>query len=1003
MYPMLKRCFSIVMLLATMTSIAPAQHDFQTVRAKLRQMLEGNEPDGTPRISKQLRRWEWFWESRVGTDGSFPTAKTYEDALQRARAKTPVDATLAAKVWKELGPTGPSALTLDDAFFGIGRVNCVAFNPADANVMLLGSAGGGLWKSTNGGNSWAEVKMPNFPMFGVSDVAYAPSNAQIIYVATGDANASFAGDVSGYPNFSVGIIKSTDGGATWAPTGLSYLIEQNYGTSRLWVAPDDPNVVLAATTTGIRRSTDGGATWKLVSSVANMRDMIQHPTVANILYATTFSAGGGAEFWRSTDAGQTWRSVQSVESGCRIRLAVTKAAPSVVWAVVSATYPYGLQGVYKSTDAGLTYNMIPNTKNLLGWSRSGTDWSRGGQGHYDLAMAVSPTDANRIMVGGINNWRSTNGGTSWELATEQRGDGAPWVHADQHFHAYHPTNNSRLYTCHDGGIARSTDNGLSWTDISVGLKIQQFYAMGATDMDPSLMIGGAQDNSTFIMDGLSFRHVIGGDGMECAIDPSNPNVMYGSVYYGTFYRSNNRGSNWTTISNAGARGENGAWVAPFTIYKKIPSTVFAGYRNVWKSTNNGTNWTRLSNFAVDQNATLRVVAVSPTDDRYVYAAFNQTMYFTTNGGQTWQTGSGLGGFISDIEVDPTDPKRIWITYGAYNGGVKVAEVNNGTATNATGVGLPNIPINSVLYVEGSPKRLFLGTDVGVYVTEIGSNVWQPYGSGMPTTVVSDLEYLPTSKKLRAATYGRGIWEVDATQCTAATPTIQALTPTTVCAGDSVVLQVQGSYSSVRWSNGDTARRVVLRTTQEAGDYTVSVEDGNGCRATSAKFTVTINRTPSRPTIQRRGDTLRSTTLGGVTSFQWIRNDTNIVGATQREYVPTVSGSYRVQVRTDQGCANISEPVEITVGPVSVAEEPALRDMIVSPNPTEGIVRLSFGSPLPSAMRIEIIDQAGRSLSTDMVEVSSVGHTLDLRGVAAGVYLVRCSVGNAVMTLPIVRQ
>lgn len=998
----MKRSIWIVALIATFSVTALAQHDFNSVRDRLRTTLEGTNADGTPSINKQLRRWEWFWESRVGTDGSFPTATTYARAIDQARAKVPVDATLAAKVWKELGPTGPSNLTLGSAFFGIGRVNCVAFSPTDANFMLLGSAAGGVWRSSNGGTVWSELKMPNFPMFGVSDIVFAPSSPQVIYVATGDANGSMTGDINGYPNFSLGVIKSTDGGSTWSQTGLAYSLEQNYIIGRLWVDPTNHQIVLAATSTGIRRTTDGGATWQLVSGIAHVRDLVQHPTINNILYATTFSPGGGAAFWRSTNSGTSWTVIQTIESASRIRLAVTKAAPSTVWAVAASTYPWGLQGVYRSNDVGASYTMIPNTKNLLGWSRAGTDWNRGGQGWYDLAMAVSPTDVNRVIVGGINNWLSTNGGSSWTLATEQRGDGAPWVHADQHFLAYHPINN-RLFVCHDGGIARSTDNGLSWSDASTGLKIQQFYAMGTTDMDPGLMIAGAQDNSTLVVDGMSSSHVIGGDGMECAIDPSNPNIMYGSVYYGTFYRTMNRGSNWTTISNAGARGENGGWVAPLVVYKKSPNTILAGYRNVWKSTNNGTSWTRLSNFSVSSNSTLRSVAVSPNDDRYIYAAFNQSMFGTTNGGQTWQTINGLGGFITDIEVDPSSPKRIWVTYGAYNNSVKIAEINDGTVTNVTGSGIPNVPINTVMVVEGSPRRLFIGTDVGVYVTDLGSNVWMPYGSGMPTTPVSDLEYLPTSKKIRAATFGRGIWEVDATQCTATTPVIRALTPTTICAGDSVIIEVNGSFASVRWSNGDTTQRLVLRTSQQSGDYTVSIEDGNGCRATSATFTVTINRSPSRPTIQRRGDTLRSTTLGGVTSFQWLRDDVQITGATQREYLPTQSGAYRVVVKNDDGCSNISEPVSITVGPTSVAETPALRDLVIAPNPTDGLLHIRFGEPLPMLMRIDVVDATGTTVRSTVADMSMTDLDIDLRSVAAGIYFVRCMMGDAVMTMPVVRQ
>jgi hypothetical protein len=256
-------------------------------------------------MSKQLRRWEWFWESRLTDDGSIPTPAKYASALSSSRNKHVTDDVQAAKEWKELGPTGPTGLTVASSFFGIGRVNCVAFSQNNANLMYLGSAQGGLWRSTNGANTWEWVEIAGMPMFGVSDIAIAPGDDKIIYVATGDAATAIAGDVNGFPGFSFGVIKSTNGGVTWETTGLSYLPEQNYGVARLWMDPKDANTLLAATTLGIRRTTDGGKTWRLVSANANVRDLVQHPTIPTILYAGTFSQGGDAALWRSTDAGLT--------------------------------------------------------------------------------------------------------------------------------------------------------------------------------------------------------------------------------------------------------------------------------------------------------------------------------------------------------------------------------------------------------------------------------------------------------------------------------------------------------------------------------------------------------------------------------------------------------------------------------------------------------------------------------------------------------------------------
>ncbi|MBU3741048.1 MAG: T9SS type A sorting domain-containing protein [Candidatus Kapabacteria bacterium] len=992
------RSLVIVGCLVTMLVPASAQQTFDDIRRQMKSAFEGVNPDGSVRVSKQLRRWEWYWESRLKQDGTLPTPADYVKAIDQVRTKGVIDQAQSVNEWKELGPVGPTNLSVASSFYGIGRVNCVAFSQNDANLLYLGSAQGGLWRSTNGGSSWQWVQIAGMPIFGVSDIAIAPNNDKVIYVATGDAATAIAGDINGYPGFSYGVIKSTDGGATWATTGLSYQPEQNYGVGRLWIDPTNSNTLLAATTLGIRRTTDGGATWRLVSSNANVRDLVQHPTIATILYAGTFNQGGNAALWRSTDAGQTW-SVQHTEpAACRWRIAVTKASPSTVWAVASATYPYALNGVFKSTNVGEDYEKVYSAKNLLGWSRSGNDFNRGGQGWYDLAMAASPTDPTRVFVGGVNNWRTTNGGATFELATEQNGDGAPWVHADQHFLAFHPIN-GRLFACHDGGIARSTDGGQTWSDCSVGLSIQQYYAFATTDRDPNLMIAGAQDNSTTIFEGTRFAHHIGGDGMECAIDPNNSSILYGSVYYGTFYRTTNRGNSWTVISTQDVRNEPGAWVAPLAVSRKTANTIFAGYSNVWRSSNNGSSWSRISSFG--SSATLRTLAVAPSDDRYIYAAFSQAMYVTSDGGANWKQLSGLGGFITDIEVDPTNPKRIWVTYGAFNSGIKVAEITDGVVKNVSGNGLPNVPANTITVAEGSPRRLFLGTDAGVYVCDIGSTLWSPYGSAMPTTVISDLEVLPSTKKLRAATYGRGIWEVDITQCTATKPSVKALTSTTVCSGDSVILEVEGSYARVRWSNGDTTRRVVLRSVTETGDYSAGIEDANGCRATSDAISIVIQRTPSKPSVQRRGDTLRSTTLGGVTSFQWKLNDVDIAGATNREHLPLVAGAYSVLVKNDAGCSNLSDPVNVTL--TSVAETERMPVVSIAPNPTTDAVMLMFGVTTVSEAAITITNIDGQNVLATLIPPGVATTRIDLSHVPAGVYMLRCSMGGTVVSIPIVRQ
>ncbi len=989
------------------TSLVTAQ-SFSDIQAQAQAKLEQPSSDGTPAFSKQFRRWEWFWESRKGTDGSMPSTSVYERGFTHAvRARSKGDALQTGASWKETGPVAPPNFGQGQAWFGIGRVNCIAFSYQNAQLMYAGSANGGLWRSTNAGQLWTEVQVPILPIFAVSDIAIAPQNDRIIYVATGDANGSVAGDISGYPAFSHGVIKTTDGGATWSRTTFASELRQQLVIGRLWIQPTNPDVVVAATALGIQRTTDGGTTWRTVTSTTHVRDIIQHPLNPSILYGASFNFSGTIALLKSTDAGASWRQVSTLNNTVRGRLAVSEHSPNSVWLVTSATAPYALGGVYVSSDQGETYTKLNVTQNLLGWSTNGSDWNRGGQGWYDLALAVSPVNSQRITVGGINNWRSNSGGTAWQLLTEQNGNGAPFVHADQHFLAYHPTTR-HLYSCHDGGIAVSTNDGTAWRDVSTGLRIQQYYAMDVAQSNPSTLIAGSQDNATYIRTTSGGRHVIGGDGMQCLIDPTNPNIMYASIYYGQYYRSTNGGSNFATISSREARAENGAWVTPIAMSRNQSSTIYLGYRNVWRSTNRGSIWTRISNFPVSSSATLRALAVAPSSDDHIYAAFSDALFVTTNGGASWTQVRDISEYVSSIAVDPDNPNKAYLAVASYNSSRRVLTVENGEVRDLSGVGLPAVPANAILLQDNLFRRLIVGTDAGIYFLDNESGAWEPYGRNMPTNIVTDLVLAESTQTLFAATYGRGIWEIDATQCVATTPSIQRLpaTLTTACAGDTITLTAPEGYASYRWSNGDTTRTISLFTFGQSGDYSVSVTDSRGCRATSATTTINFVRAPGRPNITRRGDTLRSSVLGGVIRFQWYSGrrgsgqERPIASATDREFVPTVSGTYSVEVFNGDGCAAHSEPVDVTV--TSVAFVDGVPSIELAPNPTSGVARLTWNGQVHNVSFIDVVGIDGQSVWSYRPGQGDTNVSIDMSMVASGSYLVRVASPTGTWVRPLIR-
>ncbi|MBU3698940.1 MAG: T9SS type A sorting domain-containing protein, partial [Candidatus Kapabacteria bacterium] len=384
-------------------------------------------------------------------------------------------------------------------------------------------------------------------------------------------------------------------------------------------------------------------------------------------------------------------------------------------------------------------------------------------------------------------------------------------------------------------------------------------------------------------------------------------------------------------------------------------------------------------------------------------AYNTALHFTSNGGQTWQQQTGINGFIMGIEVDPVTPSKYYVAIGGFSQGQKVMMVSNGVVSNITGTGLPNVPCNSLVYQRGTPNRLFAGTDIGVFFMDEGTGFWQSYGSGLPPVIVTGLRLIPSSSLLRISTYGRGIWEIDVTQCAAATPTITAATPTTICAGDSVVLEAATGYSSYRWSNGDTTRRVVLNNASQSGAYLVGVEDSKGCRATSTSINVVINRLPSKPLVTKIArDTLRSSAFGGVTKYQWFRDGVEISGATSRNLPVTQSGSYLVKV-FDATCSNTSDEFAYTYEPaVSVIDDNGSGWQIaVTPNPVDESFVISL--PGTSMATLVVMDITGRTVFETTSQSMSTSMRVNAGTWTPGMYLAQIRAGSGVWTVSFVKN
>ncbi|MEI8137101.1 MAG: hypothetical protein WCH21_07250, partial [Bacteroidota bacterium] len=446
---------------------------------------------------KAFKRWQWSVEPRVAPSGDMKFSsrgyalEQYQTYLQensnfKLMANAAVSATTAN--WTPLGPFGSPAG--GDA----GRVQTIQLKPGDPNTIYVGTAAGGFWMSNNGGVSYTTTT-DQFGSCGISGIAVDPINPNVIFVSTGDKDA---GDTE-----STGVLRSGDGGLTWGQTGLLWQTSQQRRIYRLLINPINPNTLIAATSIGIYRTMDAGNTWSLVAN-GNYVDAEYRPGDTTTVYAVS-----GGSFARSNNGGASFITISIAGSlpSSRLSLAVTPANNNFVYILVGAPNN-GFGGLYRSINTGSSWTLMSSTPNVMGWDTGGND--AGGQAWYDIAIDASPTNANEITVGGVNSWKSINGGASWALNTHWYGGGAPYVHADLHWVLY--TSGTTCYLGTDGGIARTTNNGLNWTTINGNMNIAQIYKMGQSSSVPTKIISGHQDNGTNYMNSAAWSEVYGGDG-----------------------------------------------------------------------------------------------------------------------------------------------------------------------------------------------------------------------------------------------------------------------------------------------------------------------------------------------------------------------------------------------------------------------------------------------------------------------------------------------------------
>lgn len=846
---------------------------------------------------KPFKRLLHIWQERIHND-ELPDVMEIYNIIQEEKSKKKSNQLLTAnKTWKSIGPIKPPSNR------GIGRINRLRFHPNDENIIFAATAGGGVWKTENSGSSWEILPTSDFISMNYSDVVISESNPNVIYLATGDANVAYLNR----DFYSIGILKSTNGGNSFFPTNLTYELADGEVVGSILVDPEDENYVIAGTSEGIFISTDGGDTWENKRS-GQIKDLNFLPNDKNVVLGTTFLRDGGASVIRSEDKGETWENVVGFNNSVRMEIATDKNHPDFVAAIAVEVRPYNFLSFLTSTDGGKTFQEQSNKStvpNITGRNNGRYPTGEGSdvdQSWYNLTLAISPLDRDLIFVGGIVNWATGNGGSSWFEP-----DINP--HVDQHYQLF-SRDGETLYLANDGGFYDFNINTLEYSLKSDDMMITQFYKCDNSS-DLKHVIGGTQDNSTFaknVETDFWFAN-LSGDGMDCHIDPENSQRWYGSSQYGSFRRTDNGGSNWKTVINRFrilndfGEEEEGDWVTPMAVDPNNPEIIYVGYQNIWKNTNYGEreDWERVSD--LNSENSFEFLEVSEKNSNYVVGGFSTAIFISKDAGENWEQLPAPNGTLSNITFHPENEEILYATSSNYRGGQKVFKFENGDWENMSG-NLPNVPANVIKVQKNSPERMYVGTDIGVYYSDYGSKYWERYGSNMPYTIVNDIEVDEQNDFLLAATYGRGMWENSLIYCDEDRLEITNEGDLDFCDGESVTLRVINPMQGVsyEWSNGEFGEEIEVT---EPGVFSVKTAGPGECNMksnpleTSTRFVNEFNITAANDTICP-GDSVRLVASIGFSDYQW-----NEGGSTFQKFA-TKAGVYSVEASQNNGCTVFAE-------------------------------------------------------------------------------------------------
>lgn len=686
-----------------------------------------------------------------------------------------------------------------------GRIADVAVNPKNFSEWYIAVASGGLWKTSNAGTTFTPI-FDDYPVFSTGCVTIDPNNTDVVWLGTGENNSQRALAIGD------GVYKSTDAGKTWTNMGL----KNSAHIGRIQVDPRNSNVVYVAAhgpvwgpggDRGLYKTTDGGKNWERILYIGEytaLNDVEMDPRNPDILYASAHQRerrayskiNGGPEsgLYKSTDAGKTWKKITngfpSEGNIGRIGIALSKANPDILYAMVELSPAAGRSSFLRSKDKGETWEVMSNASSS--------------SPQYYQKLVTDPVDENMVIYVDVNNMRSLDGGATFRQIGERN------KHVDNHALWIDPTNNKHYIAACDGGLYESWDWGVNWK-FHPQLPIGQFYRVRVDNNYPFYRIyGGTQDNGSWMgpsrtirqyMTNDDWRYMLGGDGFLSIPDPIDPTISYHESQNGGIARVDHLLQRSTSIRTPRVQGEPAArfnWDTPYLVSIHNNTTLYIGSQFVYKSTNRGDTWTKISPDLTRQINVDTMPMMGKVWDRNTAVALHSStapfgnmsslkesalrpgmlwagtddglVWLTEDDGANWKKFDKFPGvpdmtYVTTVMPSMHDVNTVFATFdGKKDASNWTPYILKSTNKGETWTSIAsNLPLGTVYTVQEdhiNPDLLFVGTEYGIFVTIDGGRKWVQLKNGLPTIQVPEIDIQRRENDIVIATFGRGFWIID---------------------------------------------------------------------------------------------------------------------------------------------------------------------------------------------------------------------------------------------------